>query len=267
MLLELFTPLARDGRLRVEAAEAARQFAAANSGVTLSLIAQPEESRDLAMSTQVREAVLAGLLAERPGRGLVRRHAGCRFVDRARGRRRRADVDRAPDAAGVAAPTGRTDTVATFATLISMTNVVEGELQLGTFGVFLAPHRDDVTRKAARDRGRPARVRHGLVRHRLGLDRRSRLRRRRPGLDRADHRGDRDRQHVVRRPGAPRRVLPPAGGPVREALAAGHRRRAPGVGHASTAARTTRSSTTSTGSTRPVSRPKPGSSPRSATAS
>lgn len=69
LLLELFTPLARDGRLRVEAAEAARQFAAANSGVTLSLIAQPEESRDLAMSAQVRESVLAGLLAERPAAG------------------------------------------------------------------------------------------------------------------------------------------------------------------------------------------------------
>src|SRR5689334_4510454 len=69
MLLELFTPLAREGRLRVEAAAAARQFAAANSGVTLSLIAQPEESRDLAMSTQVRESVLAGLLAERPAEG------------------------------------------------------------------------------------------------------------------------------------------------------------------------------------------------------
>ncbi|HEY3468452.1 MAG TPA: TetR/AcrR family transcriptional regulator [Amycolatopsis sp.] len=69
LLLELFTPLARDGRLRVEAAEAARQFAAANSGVTLSLIAQPEESRDLAMSAQVRESVLAGLLAEPPAAG------------------------------------------------------------------------------------------------------------------------------------------------------------------------------------------------------
>jgi AcrR family transcriptional regulator len=69
MLLELFTPLARDGRLRVEAAEAARQFAAANSGVTLSLIAQPEDRRDLTMSAQVREAVLAGLLADRPAEG------------------------------------------------------------------------------------------------------------------------------------------------------------------------------------------------------
>jgi hypothetical protein len=69
MLLELFTPLARDGRLHVEAAEAARQFAAANSGVTLSLIAQPEDRRDLAMSTQVRESVLAGLLTEQPAEG------------------------------------------------------------------------------------------------------------------------------------------------------------------------------------------------------
>ncbi len=69
MLLELFTPLARDGRLRVEAAEAARQFAAANSGVTLSLIAQPEDRRDLTMSAQVRESVLAGLLADRPAEG------------------------------------------------------------------------------------------------------------------------------------------------------------------------------------------------------
>ncbi|GAB3161257.1 TetR/AcrR family transcriptional regulator [Amycolatopsis stemonae] len=69
MLLELFTPLAREGRLRVEAAEAARQFAAAGSGVTLSLIAQPEASRDLAMSTQVRESVLAGLLTDRPAEG------------------------------------------------------------------------------------------------------------------------------------------------------------------------------------------------------
>ncbi|WP_328644561.1 TetR/AcrR family transcriptional regulator [Amycolatopsis sp. NBC_00348] len=69
MLLELFTPLARAGRLRVEATEAARQFAAANSGVTLSLIAQHEGARDLAMSTQVRDAVLAGLLTDGPAAG------------------------------------------------------------------------------------------------------------------------------------------------------------------------------------------------------
>ncbi|MFJ1761071.1 TetR/AcrR family transcriptional regulator [Amycolatopsis sp. NPDC088138] len=69
MLLELFTPLARAGRLRVEATEAARQFAAANSGVTLSLIAQPEGARDLAMSAQVRDSVLAGLLTDGPAAG------------------------------------------------------------------------------------------------------------------------------------------------------------------------------------------------------
>ncbi|UOX88948.1 TetR/AcrR family transcriptional regulator [Amycolatopsis sp. FBCC-B4732] len=69
LLLELFTPLAREGRLRVEAAEAARQFAAANSGVTLSLIAQPADDRDPAMSAQVRESVLAGLLADEPAGG------------------------------------------------------------------------------------------------------------------------------------------------------------------------------------------------------
>jgi AcrR family transcriptional regulator len=69
MLLELFTPLARAGQLRVEAEDAARQFAAANSGVTLSLIAQPEGRRDLAMSAQVRDAVLAGLLTDEPAAG------------------------------------------------------------------------------------------------------------------------------------------------------------------------------------------------------
>ncbi|MEU7783036.1 TetR/AcrR family transcriptional regulator [Amycolatopsis sp. NPDC049159] len=69
MLLELFTPLAREGRLRVKAAEAARQFAAANSGVTLSLIARPEDDRAPAMSAQVRESVLAGLLADEPTGG------------------------------------------------------------------------------------------------------------------------------------------------------------------------------------------------------
>jgi AcrR family transcriptional regulator len=66
MLLGLLTPVARQGRLRTTPAEAARQIAAANSGVTLSLIAQPEEARDLAMSQQVRESVLAGLLTDEP---------------------------------------------------------------------------------------------------------------------------------------------------------------------------------------------------------
>ncbi|MEV0071302.1 MULTISPECIES: TetR/AcrR family transcriptional regulator [unclassified Amycolatopsis] len=66
MLLELLTHAARQGRLRVTPAEAARQIAAANSGVTLSLIAQPEDARDLAMSHQVRDALLAKLITDEP---------------------------------------------------------------------------------------------------------------------------------------------------------------------------------------------------------
>ncbi|MFF4594660.1 TetR/AcrR family transcriptional regulator [Amycolatopsis sp. NPDC001319] len=66
MLLELLTRAARQGRLRVAPAEAAQQIAAANSGVTLSLIAQPEDARDLEMSHQVREALLARLITDAP---------------------------------------------------------------------------------------------------------------------------------------------------------------------------------------------------------
>ena len=62
MLLELLTEVARQGRLRVDPGEAARQIAAANTGVTLSLIAQP--GPDLAMSHQVREALLASLITD-----------------------------------------------------------------------------------------------------------------------------------------------------------------------------------------------------------
>ncbi|WP_329066445.1 TetR/AcrR family transcriptional regulator [Amycolatopsis sp. NBC_01480] len=68
MLRNLFTLVARQGRLRTTPAEAARQVAAANSGVTLSLIAQPESNPDLAMSHQVRESVLAGLLTDEPAK-------------------------------------------------------------------------------------------------------------------------------------------------------------------------------------------------------
>ncbi|MFI5609112.1 TetR/AcrR family transcriptional regulator [Amycolatopsis sp. NPDC051903] len=66
MLLDLLTLVARQGRLRVTPEEAARQIAAANSGVTLSLIAQPEDTRDLAMSRQVRDALLAELVTDEP---------------------------------------------------------------------------------------------------------------------------------------------------------------------------------------------------------
>ncbi|MFC4530418.1 TetR/AcrR family transcriptional regulator [Sphaerisporangium dianthi] len=62
MLLDLLTAVARQGRLRTGPADAARQIAAANAGVTLSLIAQPEGERDLAMSRQVRDMILGSLI-------------------------------------------------------------------------------------------------------------------------------------------------------------------------------------------------------------
>jgi AcrR family transcriptional regulator len=70
MLLELLTLAARRGLLRVPPADAAAQIAAANVGVTLSLIAQPEDERDLQLSSHVRDAVLAAIVAlAGPGRG------------------------------------------------------------------------------------------------------------------------------------------------------------------------------------------------------
>jgi hypothetical protein len=62
-LSQLLAAVARIGRLRVAPADAAAQLLAANVGVTLSLIAQPEEATDLALSDRVREAALAGVLA------------------------------------------------------------------------------------------------------------------------------------------------------------------------------------------------------------
>ena len=62
-LTQLLAAVARIGRLRVAPADAAAQLLAANVGVTLSLIAQPEDATDLALSDHVREAALAGVLA------------------------------------------------------------------------------------------------------------------------------------------------------------------------------------------------------------
>ncbi|MFC7383029.1 TetR/AcrR family transcriptional regulator [Sphaerisporangium rhizosphaerae] len=76
MLLRLLTPLARRGRLRTGAAEAARQIAAANAGVTLSLIAQPEDRRDPAMSRQVRDTILGSLIVPEPEAGEARTGVG-----------------------------------------------------------------------------------------------------------------------------------------------------------------------------------------------
>ena len=64
MLLDRLVEVARQGRLLVPPAEAAREIVAANVGVTLSLIARPADDRDLAMSDRVRDAVLGSLVAD-----------------------------------------------------------------------------------------------------------------------------------------------------------------------------------------------------------
>jgi AcrR family transcriptional regulator len=63
-LRELLNEAARAGRLRVAPAEAAPRILAANVGVALSLIAQPEDATDLSLSDHVREAVLTSILAD-----------------------------------------------------------------------------------------------------------------------------------------------------------------------------------------------------------
>ncbi|WP_326556582.1 TetR/AcrR family transcriptional regulator [Micromonospora sp. NBC_01796] len=62
MLVRLLDEAARRGLLRVPPAEAAGQILAANVGVTLSLITQPEDGWDLRLSERVREAILGGIL-------------------------------------------------------------------------------------------------------------------------------------------------------------------------------------------------------------
>src|SRR6266851_2805141 len=62
-LTDLLTVAAKAGQLRVTPAEAAAQLLAANVGVTLSLIALPEDATDLSLSDHVREAALAGVFA------------------------------------------------------------------------------------------------------------------------------------------------------------------------------------------------------------
>jgi AcrR family transcriptional regulator len=72
-LLALFAIAARRGLLRVPPADAAAQLLAANVGVTLSLIPQPDAGRDPGLSHQVREAILAAITHSGPrpagGRG------------------------------------------------------------------------------------------------------------------------------------------------------------------------------------------------------
>ncbi|MCW3037420.1 MAG: hypothetical protein JWM17_2732, partial [Actinobacteria bacterium] len=63
-LTDLLREAARRGQLRVPPDAAAAHLLAANVGVTLSLIAQPEEHPDLSLSHQAREAALAAICAE-----------------------------------------------------------------------------------------------------------------------------------------------------------------------------------------------------------
>jgi AcrR family transcriptional regulator len=67
MLTRLLDAVARTGALRVAPADAAAQILAANVGVTLQLIAYPENRRDRGLSDRVREATLAGVLARPAG--------------------------------------------------------------------------------------------------------------------------------------------------------------------------------------------------------
>jgi AcrR family transcriptional regulator len=60
-LLHALEPAAEQGRLRVSSAEAAAEILAASSGVTLALIQQPPDERDLGLSVRMREGVLAAI--------------------------------------------------------------------------------------------------------------------------------------------------------------------------------------------------------------
>ncbi|SDJ96463.1 DNA-binding transcriptional regulator, AcrR family [Nonomuraea maritima] len=62
MLRDLLTVAARQGLLTAPVDDAAEQILAANIGVTLSLITQPPDDRDMALSDRVRDAALAAVL-------------------------------------------------------------------------------------------------------------------------------------------------------------------------------------------------------------
>jgi AcrR family transcriptional regulator len=67
MLTRLLDAAARTGVLCVAPADAAAQILAANVGVTLQLISCPDSQRDRGLSERVREATLAGVLAQPAG--------------------------------------------------------------------------------------------------------------------------------------------------------------------------------------------------------
>jgi AcrR family transcriptional regulator len=60
-LLQALQPAAEQGRLRISVGEAAAEILAASSGVTLALIQQPADERDLGLSLRMRETVLAAI--------------------------------------------------------------------------------------------------------------------------------------------------------------------------------------------------------------
>jgi AcrR family transcriptional regulator len=62
MLRKLLTAAARHGLLKVPVDDAAEQILAANVGVTLTLITQSGDERDMGLSERVREAALNGVL-------------------------------------------------------------------------------------------------------------------------------------------------------------------------------------------------------------
>jgi hypothetical protein len=64
MVLQALQPAAREGRLAVPPATAAKEIVAASSGVILTLIQQPPEARDLDLSRRVREAILQSLVPD-----------------------------------------------------------------------------------------------------------------------------------------------------------------------------------------------------------
>jgi AcrR family transcriptional regulator len=61
MILDALQPAAGRGQLRVSPQDAASHIVAASSGVTLALIQQPPEQRDLTLSERVRDGVLAAI--------------------------------------------------------------------------------------------------------------------------------------------------------------------------------------------------------------
>ena len=72
MIVEALQPAARGRRLRVPPGHAARQILAASTGVVLTLITQPADEVDFALSDQVRDAILDAVTIPRRTQGVGR---------------------------------------------------------------------------------------------------------------------------------------------------------------------------------------------------